>query len=411
MLIENILILSLQHALRLLLPLLVIPLVARSTSSTDFGIYMYAVSAAAWLSTLIEYGFGISAARAIAGVQSKDKLRSIVSSTQSAKLLLVMMSAVLTITLSIILPSILDHWQWSIAAWLLGVFIALQPTYYFQGRERLRLVGMVELAVSASTFSLVLLLVSGPEHFFRLPLILVLTRFASLVFLTIVMQREIALPVAAMLHVRAGWQSLRTGLNVFVFQAAVGLYTTFNVIFLGFLVPPEQIGPYATAERLMRAGLGFLGQISTAMLPRLSALRDANLDAMRSTRRRALLWMIGLGGGGCVITLLCGPWLTQAVLGDKAGKVETIILIMAWVVPAIALSSGLGFQFLLVNHLELAFNRVILTAAALSLPTSFVLVRLAGPQGMAISWVAIEWFIAIALIVFVRFSDNARNRS
>lgn len=411
MLLENILILSLQHVLRLLLPLLVIPIVARSTSNTDFGIYMYAVSAATWLATLLEYGFSISATRAVAGVKSTETLREVVSATQSAKVLLVLISAGVGLLLWLLVPAIGVHWQWSVAAWFLGVLIALQPNYYFQGREQLRLVGLVELAVGAATIVLVLLLVRAPEHFFRLPLVLVLTRVASFVCLTLAMQRAISSPWSGMFRLSAGWQSLRAGLHVFVFQGAVSLYTTFNVIFLGFLVPPEQIGPYATAERLMRAGLGFFAQISAALFSRLSALRDIDPEAMARTRRRSVRWMVALGLAGGALALTIGPLLAHALLGAKADQVGSIIHTMAWVVPAIAISNALGFQYLLVNHLERAFNRVILAAVVLSLPTSYLLVCSLGPQGMALSWVTIEWFIAIALIALVRYSNNALKKN
>lgn len=411
LLLENILILSFQHVLRLLLPLLVIPLVARSTNSTELGIYMYAVSAAAWIASLLEYGFGISATREITAARGNDNLlRQIVSATQSAKLLLVTFSGVVSVVVWLLVPAIGLHWQWSITAWLLGVLAALQPTYYFQGQEQLRLVGLAELWVSASTFLLLLLLVRTPDHIFRLPIILVATRASSLLFLTMAMQRALAVPWRDMLRVPSGVASLRAAFQIFFFQATVSLYTSFNVIFLGLLMPAEQIGPYATAERLIRAGLGFFGPISTALFSRLSAMRDSNPTGMANTRRRALGWMTALGILAGTLAFFVGPPLAHALLGTKADQVGDIIRTMAWVVPAIALSNTLGFQYLMVNHHERAINLVVLSAVMISLPLSYVLVWAIGSQGMALSWVTVEWFITISLIALVTNTRRKRKK-
>jgi PST family polysaccharide transporter len=403
---ENIFILNLQHALRQLLPLFVIPLAANVATSEDFGNYMFAIAAAIWLSTILEYGFGISSTRAVAQGKNINELRQVVSATQSAKLLLVLFSSVAALALWITVSAIALHWTWAITAWMLGVLNALQPNYYFLGKERLRFVGFVELCAAAATFLLVLLLVRAPENFLRLPVILVSMRAVSVAILTTAMWRDVSLSWADMGRFKSGWRALRSGFQVFIFQAAISLYTTFNVIFLSLLVPIDQIGPYAAAERLMRAGLGFFAQISIALFSRMNVLRDSDLGTMKRSRTKSLLYMIWLGLLGGVIAFSIGPLLAHWLLGENAGQVGVIIKTMAWVVPAIALSSTLGFQYLLVNHLERDFNRIILVAVVVSLPLSYLLITFLGSAGMAISWVVVEWLIAIALVVYVRYSKK-----
>ena len=83
MLAKNILILSLVHLVRLLLPLLLIPLLANRISGGEFGVYMYALSFAAWLAIFVEYGFNISSTREIASSVAPEKIRTVIIGTQS----------------------------------------------------------------------------------------------------------------------------------------------------------------------------------------------------------------------------------------------------------------------------------------------------------------------------------------
>ena len=77
---------------------------------------------------------------------------------------------------------------------------------------------------------------------------------------------------------------------------------------------------------------------------------------------------------------------------------------MALLVPAIALSSVFGFQYLVVDRREQVFNKIIFGCALLNILFSYFLVKIFMAEGMAYAWVAIEWIItfSIACAVFFR---------
>ena len=126
---------GLVYAIRLILPLMVIPILTRRIMAEDFGVYMYAISFAAWLSIFVEYGFNISATREIASSNSKTEILSVITGTQSAKFLLVLATLPVLLATVFIVPVFEGNMYWAITAWLLGILMALTPIYYFQGRE------------------------------------------------------------------------------------------------------------------------------------------------------------------------------------------------------------------------------------------------------------------------------------
>ena len=402
MLAKNIIILGLVYAIRLILPLLVIPILIRRINADDFGIYMYAISFAAWLSIFVEYGFNISATREISSSASQEEISSIVSGTQSAKSLLVIATIPFLFGAIYLVPVFDGNIYWALTSWLLGVLTALSPIYYFQGRETLKIVGFSEMAFGILTLAGIYFFVNTQADIYRLALIILLARLGGTLLLNFRMYAECKVKLPNMFDFNGGTAQLKNGFNLFIFQGAVSLYTSFNVVLLGFYCTPVQVGAYASAERLMRAGIGFLGQFSNAIFPRLNSLKLKFPEKVKNFRLQVLVVFFVIGLMGTAVTLIAGPIIVKYMFPGIANQVVEVLKILSLVVPAIALSNVLGFQYLLVDRQEKIFNIIIACAAILNIAMAYFLILKYQEKGMAISWVAIEWIIvfAIAMVVF-----------
>lgn len=411
MLAKNILILSLVHLVRLLLPLLLIPLLANRISGGEFGVYMYALSFAAWLAIFVEYGFNISSTREIASSAVLEKIRAVIIGTQSAKWLLVVATTPLLLIAIYLIPVFDGKKYWAVTGWVLGVFSALAPIYYFQGKENLKLVGVVETVSGFSTVLAVYFTVKSSADFYLLPLILVVARGTSSAVMSWWMLRQVGLRPAQGFDLQMGKKTLYGAFHLFVFQGAVGFYTSFNVVFLGFFCSPAQVGIYAAAERLMRAGLGFIGQFSNAIFPRLNALKSSSNANMEKLRSRLLIIFLLIGIAGMGAALLLAPPVVHYLFSADHAEIERVIKVLSLVVPAIALSNVLGFQYLLVDRHERVFNMIIGAAAVANIGFGYFLIQAYGVRGMAISWVVVEWLITLALLAVVMYlKSRARSR-
>lgn len=401
MLAKNIIILSLVHVVRLLLPLLVLPILAGTILPDDFGIYLYAVSFGAWLSVFIEYGFNISATRSLACSGDTREAARIIEETQNAKLMLTILTLPVLAMALWVVPVFKGHTYWAFAAWLLGVFTAFAPIYYFQGREQLRDVAIAETLSGLLVLASVYFFINSAQSFYLLPAILVGAKLVSTGLLTARMIFDLPPNARPCFSFVSGRCALKAGFDLFIFQSAVSFYTSFNVVFLGFFCTPVQVGAFAAAERLMKAGLGFLSQFSNAIFPRLNALRLSDPAGMIELRTRVLAGFIVLGLVGMVTTWFIAPFVVKIMFKDSLVEVVSLLGILAVVIPAIALSNVLGFQYLLVDGREKVFNRVIAAAAAVNLVMASVLISQAGARGMALSWVLTEWFITVILAVII----------
>lgn len=395
MLIRNIFILSLVHIVRLVLPLLLIPVLTSRIAADDFGVYMYAMSFSVWLAVFIEYGFNISSTREIASARKEEDIISVVAGTQSAKLMLIVATVPLLFLATLLVPVFSGHLYWATVAWLLGVLTALSPIYYFQGRENLKIVGYAEILSGGVLLAAVYLFIHSSDDFYLLAAIALGTRLLSLLILSWRMYRGKRVGPRELFNFRHGIEKLRTGFNIFVFQAAVSLYTSFNVVFLGFFCSPVQVGVYASAERLMRAGIGFIAQFSNAIFPRLNALNAEDPLKMERLRIKVLLGFALIGVLGTLLTLGIAPIVVQYMFSDQADGVLKILNILAFIVPGVAMANVLGFHYLLVDRHEKIFSVIIAFAALVNVILAYVLIQYYQVVGMAVSWIAVEWLIAI----------------
>lgn len=393
LLLQNIFILVMVYAVRMLIPLLAIPILARTISESDYGVYMYAIAFSAWVSIFIEYGFNISSTRDIA---SGRPVLDTVAGTQSAKIILVGLTIPLLILSVVAFPVFSGKVLWASFGWLSGVLAAFSPIYYFQGKERLWLVGVVETLSGGLLLGGILLLIKRESDAGLLPYILLVSRLLGPFLLTLIMSKETGFRLRHIAFSR-GVVFLKSGFDFFIFQAVVSLYTSFNVIFLGFFCSPIQVGIYASAEKVMRAGLGFIGQASNAIFPRISALKTTNFQEMKKLRRMVLMGFGCVGVLGMFLVWGVSPYVARYFFGGRVVGVDAMLNIMACIIPAIALSNVLGFQYLVVDRKEKAFNKIVVVCAMLSLPLSYLLVKILMAEGMAYAWMVVEWTITLSI--------------
>ena len=157
----------------------------------------------------------------------------------------------------------------------------------------------------------------------------------------------------------------------------------------------------------MRAGLGFIGQFSNAIFPRLNALKSTSNVSMEKLRSRLLLIFLLVGIAGMGAALWLAAPVVQYMFNADHAEIESLIKVLSLVVPAIALSNVLGFQYLLVDRHERVFNMIIGAAAMFNIGCGYFLIQSYGVRGMAVSWVTVEWLITLSLMAVVWYFRKA----
>ncbi|RDI96145.1 flippase [Meiothermus sp. QL-1] len=378
-----------------LLPLILLPFLARVLGPGGWGLLAIVQSYAQYLSLLVEYGFALSATREVARHREhRDRLAEILAGVTGAKILLSVGAAGLTL---LIAPWVENLSQDPLLLWS-GVFWAIalgfSPNWFFQGLERLRLVAGIEVATKTIAALFILLLVQSPSDAWKVLFLQGLASSLSSILTLWLAYKKVGFRWP---NVPLSKEAFQLGWSMFFFRAAVSLYTVGNVFILGLFAPPHLVAYYAGAERLTKALLGLLEPINRTFFPKLSYLVQHSPQAAAHLAGRIVIAM-GLGGAlGALLVVGLAPWIVHLLLGHEYQAATSIMRILALLLPMIALSNALGIQWMLALGLDRPFNGVILWAGFLNLGLALVLVPRLAHYGMAYAVVLVEAFVTGAM--------------
>jgi PST family polysaccharide transporter len=388
------------HAFNYLVPLLTLPYLARVLGPEEWGAFAFADSYARFVSLAIEYGFGLSATRDVARSAHDSLARGRqLSGVFGAQLLLGAVALAITTLFARFMPIFASH-RWLLpGAFFLAMSQGVSPMWYFQGIERVRLMGALWilgrfLGVGA-LFVFVHSRGDGPIALF----IQGLAPFVAVLAGVLLAYRDTPFFWPS---IRRGWMALHSGGALFLFRAGTTLYSSSNVLLLGLFAPPVTVAWFAGAEKLARGAIAAWGPINLVFYPRINHLMATDrIGAERAARWSAWLMMTaGLGMGLAIFS--SAPLIVRLALGSGFEPASRVLRVMAALPPLIALSNVLGAQWMLALRLDKELNWIICGAALINLAGAFTFGRWYSAIGMATSIVVAEAFVAAATLVILR---------
>jgi len=378
-----------------LLPLIMLPYLARVLSVDGYGLVAFATSFAGIFNVILDYGFNLTATRDIAVVkEDRAKVAQIVSEVVFTKATMLLLALAVFGTLVTLTPSLNAH---SAVMWLafLGILgNTFLPTWLFQGFEKLPQLATVNLIFRSTQIPLMFLFVKSKDD------VLV---WLFIVAMTTIFATALAwVQAICRYHLRISWprthairRQLEVGFPVFLSQAAVTLFTTANTFILGTLTNLTVAGYFSAAERLVRSVFGLLAPINQVLFPRASALASQSESAALTIIRKSLL-LVGVLG----LVLSLGLFLLSSsavllLLGREFIPAVQVVEVMSTLPLLFALGAGLTLLVLLPFKLENQLLVVYTTSGIINLVLAFFLVPKWGAVGMATAVVAAEMSVVI----------------
>jgi polysaccharide transporter, PST family len=364
------------------LPLITFPYLARVLGPSGWGSVVFAQAIGAVIAVFVEYGFDISASRETSRHRSEPGLLSeLISGVLGAKVLL----AALCICGAVFSRRFTHHVApslalfWSSTIW--GVCQGINMLWYFQGLERMRLAGALEIGGKVVATLSIFFLVHNPDDGWKVMAAQCVGCVVAHGVTVVLAYREVGFVWPTLSSVL---NALRLGWSMFLFRAVQGLTGSLNGLVLGWVAPMAVLGQYAGAERISRVFQQGLWPINQALYPNLTKqMRDNRHDAMKMVRL-SIFFLGGLGLLFGLILFLGAPLLVHVVLGDAFhGSIPALRVFSLWI-PLIALSTVITFQLLLPNHMDHQFNVVVLTAGLLGFGCALLLAP--GFQAVGIAW-------------------------
>jgi O-antigen/teichoic acid export membrane protein len=270
----------------------------------------------------------------------------------------------------------------------------LSTEWVYISLQSMHLVGLARLVQGTLYLGVLALLVRAPGDVLIVPIVAGATAALSAIALLASLRRRI--PGFRPRFDLTGWRSLLArSLPIGAADLLIHFYITLPLILVGTLRSPLETGLYAGAYRMQLVLQESFGWFFIALYP-IAAYRWKNsaermVPFLDAVLRLVLLVTIPMA----FLVSLGAPWAIVAVLGTRYAGSAQALRIMCWNLIPVGVGGVFKLLVLLMGGRHRLYLLVVACGAAFGLPLSFVLIRIWGSIGAAVSWPLAESLVAI----------------
>ena len=401
-------------AMRLALPLLVLPLVASRVGAEEFGRLGFILVWAGLLATLVEGGF-LAAATRLAVAADAARRWQLAQQIFSARLVLSLPA--------VLLAFVVVHWispgdphplADSLAIAALACALGWPATWYLQATQQLNRWARVELVVYAVLILCSWWLAHGVLAF-------VLLQFLASALLALLGWRRVVsdLRSTAQLESLYAPSALRPGLGLGwkmlpVSMAGAAYSLALPAAASAQLSKPE-LGVYFMADRIVRAVLYAADPVYSVVYPRIVAMgRRGGREALAYAARWAAAGSIG-GLIAFSVVMAAWPWLRPILQAHASGGVDVervhevaFVLTLLW--PLLLGWKFFGYWMLGMGRHDTAYRTSLIVGGIVGVATAATFGGAHGAVGLAWTALAIELLVIVVSVGVMAATRRGRLR-
>lgn len=393
--------LSILQLANYLFPLITLPYIVRILGAANYGLVQFALTLTSYFVLVTDYGFNLSATKQISVHRDDDsRVKSIFSAVLFSKILLGSFSTILLTLLIFSIDKLSQNANVFFASFGIIVGMALFPLWYFQGKEKMHLITLINFFPKLIGTASIFLLITEKDDF------VILVYISSAIQLTVGISGLLTVMIKDKVFPRIPkpqeiLYQLKDGFNLFSSTVFINLYTNSYIIILGFLTTDTIVGYFAAADKIRLASQSFTSILSQSVYPRINYLYQNSKEKFLSFNRKLLRIQIIINFLISASIFLSADLITQIFLGDGFDRSASVIKILAWIPFIVSISNVFGIQTLLVMDKTAQFFRIVFTGAMISLASTFYFIPILNENGAAVSFLLTEIFITTSMGIAV----------
>ncbi|WP_223960495.1 oligosaccharide flippase family protein [Paraburkholderia sabiae] len=391
-----------------LLPLATFPYLTRVLGPSSFGILGYASAIAIYGGLWTDWGFNLSGPRAVVGCRGeKAAINDLIWSVTSAKGVLCLIS-LLALALAVHIGLIAaDAFPIVLMSWLAVLSNVFTLNWVLQGLERFSLFATVSLLGRFATLPLTFIFVKTADDIAVAALIQSSAACVSGA-LSLVMVRKLGMLGRPRCAWRSAAKRIAEGADMFLSTASVSLFGATNMVILGALCGPYQVGLYVAADRIKTAGNMLPAQINTVLYPRVSTLMLETPKAAARVTTLAACATLGITGFGVVVVSVLSSFVTGKVLGQGFDAAAPVLKVLCFATIFGNLAYLLGLQVLVPFSQAKVRSFVMFSGGLLNIGVSLFTIPRFGAMGAACAFAVAEAVILGTFVLVIVGSPRMR---
>lgn len=265
---KNYIALLLIQCSNFILPLITFPYLVRVLESEKYGLVMIAQSVAIFLTIIVDFGFNISATREVSNLRNNKKELSeyywnvlLIKITLSIVSFLLLIVLVLTINKFKLDPLVYVY------SFGLVFGQAIFPTWFFQGIEKMQVITFMNITAKAFFTFAIFIFILSPNDYLFVPILNGLGFIISGIIGLIYSLKFVSFQKP---NVKKVIGIAKESFSLLISNLSVSLYTSSNVLLLGFFGGDVIAGVYASIEKLVVATKSIYMPLYQAFFPNVS---------------------------------------------------------------------------------------------------------------------------------------------
>ncbi|MBX2962025.1 MAG: flippase [Cyclobacteriaceae bacterium] len=353
-----------------LIPLLVLPYIVRIIGPAKFGLLMYAQTFVYYFTLIINYSFDYTATRDISlNRNEKEKISNIFSSVFLCKLILLGLATVI-FSISILFVEQFEknasvYW----ITYLINIGFVLFPSWYLQGIEKLSRTAFFNFFTKLLFAIIVIAALKEEDDFliytFSAAIAQIFVGLAAFIYCVSVYKIHLV-----WVSIRSLKKTFKSGLSVFLSNIIVSLYTTTNLIVLGFFASEEEYGHFSASLKIATVTHAMIViPLGLTLFPYLARRINESKEKGLQTLNRYIKWVSIATLGMSAVIFLFAEQLILLLFGDSFLAGVLYLRVMAFM-PFI---SGLNNLISVQGLLNLKMDKEYLFATLMTLLFSVIL--------------------------------------
>ena len=389
--------------LTILLPLITTPYLSRILGVEPIGIYGYTVSIVTYFILFGSLGIAMYGQREMAYLQKDKKGR-----TKVFWEIIIVRAISLTISMIIfyIAFGITGEYVVYYRILLIQIFANMfDISWLFQGLEEFDKTVIRNMIVKLLCLVLIFTVVKQADDLWKYFIIYVGADLLGNMSLWLYMPKYLEKINIKSLELK---KHIKPALALFLPQIAIQIYTVLDKTMIGAITNDmAEVGFYEQAQKVVRAMILIVSALGTVMSSRIaSEYSKGNKEEINKCLKQSFnfAWFLGIPMmfGLIAVAKKFVPWY----YGEGFEPVIEILIATSPIILSIGLNNVTGIQYLIQTGEEKIFTKSVVIGAILNVIFNFILIKVIGAVGAAISSVIAETAI---LMVQVKYLKNRIN--
>lgn len=338
--ITNFISLVLLQGINYVLPLVTYPFLFRVLGVERWGLVSFGYAVILYFSMFTEFGFSLSATKYISeNREDLSKVNTYLNSAMICRIILCLVSFLILLLLIFFVEKFKDQSVFYLLFFGVVIGNTMFPLWFFQGMENMKYITVFNLAAKSLSFIPFFVFIKNPDDYIFVPVFYSLGYISagiiSLYFVYNTLQMKYFYTSRKQI-----WFCMKDSSTYFLSRLSVSLFTTSNLIFIGFVGGDVAAGYYSAAEKLYQAYNQMLTPFSGVLFPHIAKTKDVSFF------KKVFNYITGLNLGVVCLVLLLSSFIIQLIYAPDNDYSTNVFRILTCACFVTIPSMLLGYPFL-----------------------------------------------------------------